>query len=182
MVTAQTQLGVDQAELDRQIQGIKRSLTTPDIRSSEQIKGLYARQAVLVRQIAQAERHLGISRKLSGESGRLQAEVGIQLDVLKTTLSEAAKIRLDNASSLNRMTVIDTAIPSKSGEPGLGKLAAICLVLAVLAFIAAVVIEYVRSAPKNRITANSLSNGANGSGTVVAEESEDVVPQAARKQ
>jgi uncharacterized protein involved in exopolysaccharide biosynthesis len=147
LVAAKTRLDFDQADLDRQIAGIKQRLTTPDVRSAEQIKGLYAKQAALLRQIAQTQRHLGVSRQLSGEAGRLQAEVGIQLDVLRTTLSEAAKIRLDNASSLSRMSVIDTALPPKSGEPGLLKLAAVCLALAALAFLVSLVRDYLRSAP-----------------------------------
>ena len=184
VVTAQTRLNVDRATLDRQIQGVKRSLTTPDIRSAEQIQGLYARQAALTGQIAQAERHLGLSRRLSGEAGRLQAEVGIQLDVLKTTLSEAAKIRLDNASSLSRMTVIDAAVPPKSGEPGLGKLAAACVALAGLAFLAAVVREYLRTAPVKPADhhGSAAGNGINGSGLLGAEDKEDAALKAAQKQ
>ena len=149
VVQASARLGVDQAVLDRQIQGIEQKLTTQDIRSAEQIRGLYARQAKLLQQITSAQRHLGVSRQLSGEAGRLQAEVGIQLAVLQTTLSEAAKVRLENASSLSRMTVIDTAIPPKGGEPGLSKLAAACAGLALLAFFVAVVADYFRTAPKS---------------------------------
>lgn len=164
VIRAQTQLSVDQAVLDRQIQGVQKNLTTPDIRSAEQIKGLYARQTALLGQIASAQRHLGVSRRLSGEAARLQAEVGIQLAVLQTTLSEAAKIRLENASSLSRMTVIDTAIPPKNGEPGLTKLAAACLALAVLAFLVAVILEYLRAAPKSSSPAPTSVKGINGSG------------------
>ena len=162
VIQAQTRLTVDQADLERQKQGVKRSLTTPDIRSNEEITGLLAREAKLNQQIAQAERHLGVSRRLSGEVGRLQAEVAIQLDLLKTTLSEAEKIKLDNASSLSRMTVIDAAVPPKSGEPGLSKLAAICVALAFLAFLVSVLWEYFRAAPKAGPTGPSL----NGSGTL----------------
>ena len=164
VVTAKTRLDVDRADLDRQVQGVKRSLTTPDIRSSEEITGLLARQAKLSQQIGAAEKHLGISRRLSGESGRLQAEVGIQLDVLKATLTEAAKIRLDNASSLSRMTVVDAAVPPKSGEPGVSKLAVICLLLAFLAFLAAVVREYFRAAPKP----GTIGHSMNGTGAAEA--------------
>lgn len=149
VVSAQARLSVDQAVLTRQIEGVKQNLTTPDIRSVEQIKGLLARQAKLVQQVAAAQRHLGVSRQLSGEAGRLQAEVGIQLAVLQTTLSEAAKVRLQNASSLSRMTVIDAAIPPKSGEPGLSKLAAACVGLALLAFLASVVRDYLQTTPKS---------------------------------
>ena len=150
VVSAQARLSVDQAVLTRQVEGVKQNLTTPDIRSAEQIKGLSARQAKLLQQIASAQRHLGVSRQLSGEAGRLQAEVGIQLAVLQTTLSEAAKVRLQNASSSSRMTVIDAAIPPKSGEPGLAKLAAICAGLAVLAFLTSIVYDYFRTAPKTQ--------------------------------
>ncbi len=177
VLQAQARLSVDQAELDRQIEGIKRSLTTPDIRSTEEITGLVARQAKLTQQIASAERHLGVSRRLSGEAGRLQAEVGIQLGVLETTLSEAAKIRLDNASSLSRMTVIDAAVPPKSGEPGLSKLAAICLLLAFLAFLVSVVWEYFRAVPKTSAAGPSL----NGSGMTGAAAKEAIKEEAALK-
>lgn len=169
LVAAKAQLDFDQADLNRQIEGIKQRLTTPDVRSAEQIQGLYARQAKLTAQIASAQRHLGISRQLSGEAGRLGTEVGIQLDVLRTTLSEAAKIRLDNASSLSRMSVIDAALPPKSGEPGTANLAAACVALAIAGFLIGIVAEYFRLAPKRPATALP-SGGANGSGTLPAED------------
>ncbi len=163
LVAAKARLDFDQADLNRQKAGIQQRLTTPDVRSAETIQGLYARQAKLAAQIASAQRHLGVSRQLSGEAGRLSAEVGIQLDVLKATLDEAAKVRLNNASSLSRMTIIDTAIPPANGEPGLSKLAAACIALAVLGFLLAVVWEYLRSAPKP-IGLALGSGGTNGAG------------------
>jgi len=169
VIQAQARLTVDQADLDRQVQGVRRGLTTPNIRSNEEITGLLAREAKLTQQIALAERHLGVSRRLSGEAGQLQAEVGIQLDLLKTTLSEAEKIKLDNASSLSRMTVIDAAVPPKSGEPGLSKLAALCVALAFLAFLMSMLWEYFRTASKINLAGPSL----NGSGTISTAPSED---------
>lgn len=171
LLAAKARLNFDQADLSRQIAGIKQRLTTPDVRSAEQIKGLYARQATLLGQIAQAQRHLGLSRQLSGEASRLGTEVGLQLDVLRTTLSEAAKIRLDNASSLSRMSVIDTALPPKSGEPGLPKLASVCLALAIAGFLLSVCVDYFRSAPPRPAAALSVG-GANGSGTLNAEDTD----------
>lgn len=169
LLAAKERLVFDQGVLNRQIEGVRQRLTTPDVRSAEQVKGLYAHQGVLETQIAEAQRHLGISRQLSGQAGRLQAEVGIQLDVLKATLGEAAKVRLDNASSLSRMSVIDTAVAPKSGEPGLSKLAAISIVLAVLMFLLFVVRDYLRAAPK---PAGSVpgSGGTNGLGTLGSED------------
>ncbi len=179
VIQAQTQLNIDQAVLTRQIQGVKQNLTTPDIRSAEEIKGLYARQSVLLGQIAQAQKHLGASRQLAGEAGRLQAEVGIQLEVLKTTLSEAARVRLENASSLSRMTVIDTAIPLKSGEPGLAKLAAACVGLTLLAFLVAVAREYLRAVPKSAGPVFSPGNGTNGTAGGVTGDKEDTAQKSA---
>lgn len=179
VIQAQARLTVDQADLDRQVQGVRRGLTTPNIRSNEEITGLLAREAKLTQQIALAERHLGVSRRLSGEAGQLQAEVGIQLDLLKTTLSEAEKIKLDNASSLSRMTVIDAAVPPKSGEPGLSKLAALCVALAFLAFLMSVLWEYFRTASKVNPAGPSL-NGSGMLGTVVQENS-GLKEDAARK-
>lgn len=177
LLAARQRLEFDQADLNRQKAGIQQRLTTPDVRSAEQITGLQARQAKLVAQIASAQRHLGISRQLSGEAGRLQTEVGIQLDVLRTTLSEAAKIRLDNASSLNRMSVIDAALPPKSGTPGTAALASACLALAIAGFLIAVVADYFRLAPR----AAALSpRAANGSGTISLED-EDAALHAAQK-
>lgn len=181
LVAAKSRLDFDQADLNRQIEGIKQRLTTPDVRSAETIKGLYARAAKLKAQIAQAQRHLGTSRQLSGEAGRLAAEVGIQLSVLQATLGEAAKIRLDNASALSRMSVIDTALPPKSGEPGTAKLAAVCLALAIAGFLISIVVDYLRSASPRLVSALLPGSGTNGSGTLAVEDKEAAALHAAQK-
>jgi len=181
VIQAKARLDFDQANLNRQKEGIQERLTTPDVRSAEQIKGLYARESVLSSQIASAQQHLRVSRRLSGEAGRLQAEVEIQLDVLKATFSEAEKIKLNNASSLSRMSIIDAALPPKSGEPGLSKLAAVCLVLAFLAFLLAVIRDYLRPAPKPA-NAGPLSGGTNGHGMLSSDDpAHAAVPQETRK-
>ena len=144
VIRAQTQLGVDKTQLARQIQGVKRRLTTPNLRSDEQIQSLYAKQAALQGQIAQAGKRLGVKRTLSGEFARLQTEVAIQLAVLNSTMTGAAKVRLENASATSRMSIIDTAIPPKNGEPGLLRLALACLGLVILAFLFSIVRAYLK--------------------------------------
>ena len=146
VIRAQTRLEVDKKQLARQIQGVKRRLTTPNLRSDEQIQSLYAKQSALIGQIAQAGRRLGVKRELSGEFARLQTEVTIRLAVLSTTMTEAAKVRLENASAMSRMSIIDTAIPPKSGSPGLVPLSAGCLALVIAAFLISVVRAYLRQA------------------------------------
>ena len=146
VIRAQTQLEVDKAQLARQIQGVKRRLTTPNLRSDEQIQSLYAKQSALQGQIAQAGKRLGVKRALSGEFARLQTEVAIQLAVLNSTMTGAARVRLENASSASRMSIIDTAIPPKSGEPGMLRLALACLGLVILAFLISIVRAYLKQA------------------------------------
>jgi len=110
---------------------------------------------------------LGKTRQLSGQFGRLEAEVQLRLGVLQTTLAEGAKIRLDNASALSRMTILDPAFPPQGGEPGVAKLGAVCLILVLLAFLAAVVGSYLRAAGAGR-TASGPGPAANGTGPHLA--------------
>lgn len=180
VIQAQTQLGVDQAQLNRQIQGIKNNLTTPDLRITQQIQSLYARKAIVEKQIAEAERQLGVHRELSGEFGRLQTEVGIRLDVLKATLAEAAKVRLDNDYAQNRMSVIDPALPPGGGGPALSRLVLLCLIPALLLFLLAVARQYGREV---KATGPAPAGGAsaNGTGAKMGLESEDAAAKAGKR-
>ena len=146
IIADQTRLQTDQSELERQVSGVRQNLTTPDAEADAQIQSLYAKQAELVKNIASSQRHLGISRQLSGEQGRLQTEVSLRLDYLRTALGEAAKIRLDNVSAQSRMSIVDTALPPSGGEPTSSKMAVGCLIPVLLAFFVAVLADYFRSA------------------------------------
>lgn len=147
VVRAQKQLQVDQDQLQKQVQGVRQRLTTPSIRSDEQIQALFARQSVLTKQINQAQSRLGLSRQLSAQFGRLQTEVALRLEVLKTTLGEAAKIRLNNASAGSTMSVVDPAEPPKGGDPGPLKLGAAILGLLVMLFALSLIRDYLRRRP-----------------------------------
>ena len=147
VVRAQKQLQVDQDQLQKQVQGVRQRLTTPSIRSDEQIQALFARQSVLTKQINQAQSRLGLSRQLSAQFGRLQTEVALRLEVLKTTLGEAAKIRLNNASAGSNMSVVDPAEPPKGGDPGPLKLGAAVIGLLVVLFALSLIRDYLRRRP-----------------------------------
>ncbi len=125
---------------------------------------MYARQAVLEGQIAEAQSRLGLHRALSGEFRRLQTEVQLRLGVLTTTLGEAAKIRLENVSAQNRMTIVDQAIPPRSAEPGLLKLALFCLVPVILLFLLAVARQYLRESQSAHRPSPLAIAGVNGAG------------------
>lgn len=181
VIRAKTRLDVDQAELDRQIQGVRQDLTTPNIRVDAQIQSLYARQAKVFQQITSAERHLGVHRQLSGELGRLQAEVGFQADILRATLTQAQNIKLNNASAQSRMTIIDTAEPALSGEPDGKRLALFCLLPVLLAFLVSVVRDYLRSARAARAGAGSPVASANGSSARPLAETGDAPPRVKKR-
>ena len=180
VIRAQTQLSVDEAQLNRQIQGVKSNLTTPDLRINQQIQGLYARQAVVFTQIGRAERQLGIHRELSGEFGRLQTEVAIRLEVLKATLGEAAKIRLDNSYAQNRMSVIDEALPPTGSDSGILRLLLICLIPPLLLFLLAVTRQYLREVSASAAAQHS-GQSANGAGPKVSAYSEDEARRAGKQ-
>jgi len=181
VIRAKTRLDVDQAQLNRQVQGVRQELTTANVRIDSQIQSLYARQASLVKQITSAERHLGIHRQLSGELGRLQAEVGFQADILRATLTQAQNIKMNNASAQSRMTIIDTAEPALSGEPGTTRLALFCLLPVLLAFLVAVVLDYLRSARAARAGAGSPAASANGSNARPLAETGDAPPRVKKR-
>lgn len=147
VVRARKQLQVDQAQLQEQVQGVRQRLTTPSIRSDEEIQSLFARQSVLTQQVSQAERRLGVSRQLSVRFGQLQTDVALRLEVLKTTLSEAAKIRLNNASAGSTMSVVDPAEPPKGGDPGPLKLGAAVIALIAVLFALSLTRDYLRHRP-----------------------------------
>lgn len=147
VVSARKKLEVDNAQLQQQVQGVRQQLTTPNIRSEEQIQSLLARQTVLTQKIRQAEQRLGLSRKLSSEFGRLEAEVGLRLDVLKTTLSGAATIRLNNASAGSNMSIVDPAETPKGGSPGPLKLGGAAIALTLLVFLVSLIRTYLRQPP-----------------------------------
>ena len=162
VLTDQTRLGTDQRELERQVSGVRQNLTTQSTEADAQIQSLYAKQAELVKNIASTQRHLGISRQLSGEQGRLQTEVSLRLDYLRIALGEAAKIRLDNVSAQSRMSLVDSALPPNGGEPTSSKMAVVCLLPVLLAFLVAIAADYFRSARAKARTMPPPS--ANGSG------------------
>ncbi len=150
VVRARKQLEVDNAQLQQQIQGVRQRLTTPNVRSDEQIQSLYARQAVLTKQVRQAEQRLGLSRQLSSQFGRLQTEVTLRLEVLRTTLAEAAKIRLNNAAGGSNMSVIDPAEPPLGGSPGPLKLGGAAVAVILLLFLISATRDYLRQPPPAR--------------------------------
>lgn len=168
VIRAQTQLAADQRQLDLQAQGVQKRLTTPDIASDQQINALYAKQATLAEKIASAERRLGVSRNLSFELGRLQAELGFQAEIYRTTLTQAKSIQMNNASAQSRMTIIDSALPPPGGEPTTTRLALLCLLPVLLAFAVAVVLDYLHGARMarggDRTGGAAPSTPANGSG------------------
>ena len=54
---------------------------------------------------------LDVLRALASERARLQAHAALRFEVLKTTMAEAAKVRVENVSAQSRMSIVDDAVP-----------------------------------------------------------------------
>ncbi|MGO8673109.1 MAG: hypothetical protein ACLQVD_17340 [Capsulimonadaceae bacterium] len=141
---AEARLQIDRDSLEQQISGVAQNRTTRMVRLSAELDALRAREATLDTQIAGAEQHLNISRRLSGDYLSLRTELEIALETLKATETEAAKIRLDNVSAQSRMSVVDAAIPPRVGSPNILIVLMVSLTLAILGWCTALARAYSR--------------------------------------
>lgn len=178
-IQAEAQLKVDQAELDRQVQGIRDNLTTDQVNNAAQLQGLYAKHQTILAQIAQSERRLGRSRRLSGEYGRLQQEVAFRAEILRTVNDEAVKVRLGNVSAKNRMQVVDEAIPAKKPSSSLLMPVAISLFLVGIGILIALIKEYLAQSQflATRPPVNVYRNGVAHANGAEKDDKETVLPR-----
>ncbi len=182
LLAAQSKLQVDQAALARQVAGAKQRLATPEVRTDADLKALYARQGVLLQQVARARSQQKVSNRLSGEYDRLKAEVSLQLAVLQEAMTDAAKVRASTVSSQSRMTVIDPAIPAKFSQPRTLIMVAQGLFLVLLGILVALVREYLKRArqiaaaapPKVGGNGAAVNGAGHVSGTGLDEKREEV--------
>ncbi len=148
IILAKNRLAIDQTALKAQASGVTQRQTTEQVQNQALVDNLSAQRASIESQIAASTQRLSKGRNLSGMFASLQAEVDIRLNVLKTTLSEAAKVRMQYASLQSRLTVIDTAIPAETGEPRLLYVIAAIVALVFLGYLISSIREYTRLVSK----------------------------------
>lgn len=147
---AKEKLRIAQDALNRQIAGVKGNRTTERIKSATEIEGLRAKRDKLQQQIAESEGRLREKRSLSTEYQVLRDELELRREALKTTESEAARLRLGTVSAQSRITVIDDAIPPPSGSPGPIRITAASLAIVLLFMVGGLFMEYVRRSRDER--------------------------------
>lgn len=118
VILAQNKLAADERTLEAQMKGVVNDQTTEQQRNEAEIQSLVAQEHLLKLQIKTAARRLRTNRDLSSVLSRLETELQIRLQVLETTLTETAKVKLDNASAESKVSTIDTAEPADGGKPG----------------------------------------------------------------
>lgn len=147
VVRARAQLAIDERRLKQQAAGISGKKTTRQIRYESEIQGLKARQADIKRQIADAEGHLKVNRRLTADYATLKAEVEFAIEGLKTVISESERVHMQNVSANSRLTVVDQAVEPQTGFPGTVILAVVSIFLGIVLFFIMVVRGYLKEAP-----------------------------------
>ncbi len=135
VIAERERLRLAEAKLQEQIQTVRKGYTTDRVEAQVRLDALKTKYATVKRQIAEAEQKTQKGREYSTEFERLRNEVTLRLEVLKAAASQAATLSMQVVSAQNRMRVVDSALPPKSGSPGMLKLGLMCgfLTLALLA-------------------------------------------------
>ena len=158
VVRAGARLAADEAELARQITGIRSSKTSRQVSVQAQLESLKARRLTLQQQVVLAEKHLNIGRRLGGNLLEIKTEWQLALGALKTATEEAEKVRVENAAAQSRVAVVDVAEPPKNGSPGILVIVALSLVLALLCVAVAFVRAYLGEARRISAAASSAAS------------------------
>ncbi|HEY3328883.1 MAG TPA: Wzz/FepE/Etk N-terminal domain-containing protein [Capsulimonadaceae bacterium] len=144
VILAKNRLKLDQANLRAQKSGVQAKRTSERVVDRAQIENLEAQRKTLLEQIADSSKRVTKGLHLTNSFEQLKTEVEIQLAVLKTTLSEAARARMQYAAVQSRVSVIDPAIPADMGQPRLAIVIVVVLAIVFLAYIVSCLAEYRR--------------------------------------
>jgi len=116
---AQERLRLAEAELERQTRAVARRRTTADVEATVALRSMLARQDKVNQLISAAEKRARKGVAFSQAFELRKNEMWLRLEVLRATASQAAILSLQTLSLKNRMAVVDTARPAKTGSPGL---------------------------------------------------------------
>ena len=170
IIAAQDHLRTDEAVLAAQIEGVQQHISSQHVNGLATLSSLAAQRSTIEQQIAAATSHLSTGRAIGSVLGRLEAEVDIQLEVLKATMSEAAKVRLDNASAASQTSVVDEAIPAEKGTPGTSIILAAALGIVLFGYLVLVLRQYLQAVANEPISpAPIVPNGTLASVTPISQ-------------
>lgn len=145
VVQARAQLELAKKALRQQEKGYLYKVDTEYLANQARLKVLQAQQNRILGLIKLAAQHLFIRRELSTKLALLDADQKLALAALQTAEGEAVRLRLSTVSGKSRISVVDTAIPPRTGSPGFLTFGAISFILALLPLFYLIPAGYIRA-------------------------------------
>lgn len=133
VVTAKVKLANARKLLQQQTEGVVKRRTSDDATEDSELAGLRAKRDEIRKRIEESEQHMQASRELTVQYSDLRNELALRLEALKTTVTEAARLRLSTASAQSRVSVLDAAKPTDLPRPGIFRMAGVSLVAVIFA-------------------------------------------------
>jgi uncharacterized protein involved in exopolysaccharide biosynthesis len=118
VVRAREALKLATQNLTRQTSAISSGVTTEDVSHKVRLNALSERLRVVNQLLEHAQKKAFSGLVFTQQFEQRRNDVALRLEVLKATASQAALLSLQSVSLKNRMAVVDTARPPKSGSPG----------------------------------------------------------------
>lgn len=140
VVVAKNELAVAEAQLKREIRGIKNHYTSDSVVNSVREADLEAKRLTLLQNIHRMEKGMMLQGLQEAKFDELKTDLMLSLAAFKETEVDAAKLRLETVSAQSRINVVDTAIDARTGNPRPRIMLSIALAL-VIAFIGALIIR-----------------------------------------
>ncbi|HLH80736.1 MAG TPA: Wzz/FepE/Etk N-terminal domain-containing protein [Chthonomonas sp.] len=132
VVQARAQVELARKALQQQEKGYLYRLDTQYIANQARLKALQAQENRILGLIKLAAQHLFVRRELSTQLALLEANQKLALATLQTVEEEAVRLRLSTVSGKSRISVVDSALPPRTGSPGLLTFGALSFILALL--------------------------------------------------
>jgi len=140
VVVAKNELAVAEAQLKREMKGIKNHITTDSVVNSVREADLEAKRLTLLHNIHRMEKEMMLQGLQAAKFDELKTDLMLSLAAFKETEVDAAKLRLETVSAQSRINVVDTAIDARTGTPRPRVMLGIAVAL-VIAFIGALIIK-----------------------------------------
>jgi uncharacterized protein involved in exopolysaccharide biosynthesis len=117
VIAAKNELEVAEAQLNREMKGVKDQYTTDSVSNSVKVADLEAKRKSLLSHIRVMEKKMMFQGLESAKFDELKTDLMLSLAAFKETEVDAAKLRLETVSAQSRVSIVDTADTSKIGNP-----------------------------------------------------------------
>ncbi len=157
VVSARKRLALAEKRLQSQVQAMLKGHTSNEIKT----KALQVEYSTVARQIESAEQNFQVGREQGAELERRKNDVNLNLEVLKTTMSQFATMSLNVPGNDTRMKIVDEAIPPPGiyGHPGIANVSLYSFIAAFTCILLWFAVEFVlRTAAAPHIPALAATN------------------------